>query len=101
MSYNTYSDREIGVKIIKLCIYICYYLRINDQEKRMEFNGLMEKTFKNEFLSEVREEQEYIIENIEIKEGIAKNDALKENLFTLFVCINTEVQVFIFGKPRM
>ena len=45
----------------------------------MEFNGLMEKTFKNEFLSEVREEQEYIIENIEIKEGIAKNDALKEN----------------------
>ena len=55
----------------------------------MEFNGLMEKTFKNEFLSEVREEQEYIIKNIEIKEGIAKNDALKENLFILFVCINT------------
>ena len=55
----------------------------------MEFNGLMEKTFKNEFFSEVREEQEYIIENIEIKEEIAKNDALKENLFILFVCINT------------
>ena len=55
----------------------------------MEFNGLMEKTFKNEFFSEVREEQEYRIKNIEIKEGIAKNDALKENLFTLFVCINT------------
>ena len=52
----------------------------------MEFNSLMEKTFKNEFLSE---EQEYIIENIEIKEEIAKNDALKENLFILFVCINT------------
>ena len=55
----------------------------------MEFNSLMEKTFKNEFLCEVREEQEYIIENIEIKEEIAKNDALKENLFILFVCINT------------
>ena len=38
----------------------------------MEFNSLMEKTFKNEFLSDVREEKEYIIENIEIKEGIAK-----------------------------
>ena len=49
----------------------------------MEFNGLMEKTFKNEFFSEVREEQEYRIKNIEIKEGIAKNDALKENLFTI------------------
>ena len=101
MSYNTDSVIDIGVKIIKLCIYICYYLRINDQEKRMEFNGLMERTFKNEFLSEVREEQEYRIKNIEIKEGIAKNDALKENLFTLFVCINTEVQVFICGKSRM
>ncbi len=38
MSYNTYSVREIGVKIIKLWTYIYYYLRINDQEKRMEFN---------------------------------------------------------------
>ena len=45
MSYNTYSVREIGVKIIKLWTYIYYYLRINDQEKRMEFNGLMEKIF--------------------------------------------------------
>ena len=67
----------------------------------MEFNSLMEKNFKNEFLSEVSEKQEYIIENIEIKEGITKNDALKENLFKLFVCINTEVQVFISGKPRI
>ena len=67
----------------------------------MEFNRLMEKTFKNEFLSKVREEEEYIIENIKIKEGIGKNNALKENLFKLFVYINTEVQVFIYGKTRM
>ena len=31
----------------------------------------------------------YKAKNIEIKEEIAKNDALKENLFILFVCINT------------
>ena len=67
----------------------------------MEFNSLMEKTFKNEFLSDVREEKEYIIENIEIKEGIAKNDALKENLFILFVCINTWSSSFYMWKSKV
>ena len=44
-------------------------------------------------------EQEFIANNIEIKEGIAKNRALLENVFTLFVCVNTKVPLFIVGKP--
>ena len=52
----------------------------------MEFNSLMEKTFKNEFLSDVREEKEYIIENIEIKEGIAKKLCFKRE-FIYIICM--------------
>ena len=55
----------------------------------MEFNSLMEKTFKNEFLSDVREEKEYIIENIEIKEGIAKKLCFKREFIYIIECINT------------
>ena len=34
-----------------------------------------------------------------MKEGIAKNRALLENIFSLFVCINAKVPLFIAGKP--
>ena len=34
-----------------------------------------------------------------MKEGIAKNRALLENIFTLFVCVNAKVPLFIVGKP--
>ena len=34
-----------------------------------------------------------------MKKGIAKNRALLENIFTLFVCVNAKVPLFIVGKP--
>ena len=44
-------------------------------------------------------EQKYIADNIEMGKGIAKNKALLENLFTLFVCVNSKIPLFIVGKP--
>ena len=43
--------------------------------------------------------EKYIANQIEIPPGIAKNRALLENIFTLFVCINNYVPVFVCGKP--
>ena len=34
-----------------------------------------------------------------MKKGIAKNRALLENIFTLFVCVNAKIPLFIVGKP--
>ena len=34
-----------------------------------------------------------------MEKGIAKNRALLENLFTLFVCVNSKIPLFIVGKP--
>ena len=34
-----------------------------------------------------------------MEKGIAKNKALLDNLFTLFVCVNSKVPLFIVGKP--
>jgi len=44
-------------------------------------------------------EEQYIAENIQIDKSIAKNKALLENVFSLFVAINTKIPIFIFGKP--
>ena len=52
-----------------------------------------------EFDKMPQKEQKFIADNIEMKEGIARNRALLENLFTLFVCVNAKVPLFIVGKP--
>ena len=59
----------------------------------------MNKIFGFDFTEIPKREQEFIIDNIEMKEGIAKNRAIIENMFALFVCVNTKVPLFIVGKP--
>ena len=40
-----------------------------------------------------------LIDEIKIEKGIAKNRALLENLFALFICINNKIPLFLCGKP--
>ena len=44
-------------------------------------------------------EENFIADNLELDKGIAKNRALLENLFSLFVGVNTKIPIFIIGKP--
>ena len=54
--------------------------------------------YKN-FLEVPKREEKFIAKNIELEKGIARNRALLDNLFALFVTINTKVPIFIVGKP--
>ena len=40
-----------------------------------------------------------LVDEIKIEPGIAKNRALLENLFALFICINNKIPLFLCGKP--
>ena len=97
--YKNLTDFEIYKYSINLSVFTCYYLRLTKKEFRVELSNKMNKYFKSEFIKMPKKEMEYISNNIEIKEGIAKNRALLENMFTLFVCINSKVPLFIVGKP--
>ena len=44
-------------------------------------------------------EEDYLIDKIELKKGIGKNDLLKEIVFLLFVSIATKIPLIIVGKP--
>lgn len=39
------------------------------------------------------------IENVELPANIAKNKALKENVFMMIVCIELRIPLFLVGKP--
>ena len=97
--YKTLKDNEIYKYAINLSVYICYYLRLTNKNYREELTLQMNKIFGFDFEEIPLREQKYIVDNIEMKEGIAKNRALLENIFSLFVCINAKVPLFIVGKP--
>ena len=88
-----------------MAVFVCYYLRIPDIKTREELEEEMNKilrelSFKGkDFLEIPIKEELYVIDNIELEKGIAKNRALLDNIFSLFVAINNKVPIFIVGKP--
>ena len=108
-NYKCYSEcnyKEIHLYSIILSIFVCYYLRIskNEDRKKLINDNLKEILRKynkkyEDFMKIPQKEQYFIAECINLEKGIAKNKALLDNIFALFVAINTKVPIFIIGKP--
>ena len=43
--------------------------------------------------------QDVFLDNIELDKNIAKNVALKENVFMMAICIELRIPLFLVGKP--
>ena len=106
-SFSGMKELDIHVSAINLSIFICYYMRITNKHLRSQLYkqlndkiSLYEDWFNGkDFLEIPINEEKYIVDNIQIEKGIAKNKALLENIFSLFVAINNKVPIFIVGKP--
>ncbi len=63
--------------------------------------NLMKNSFGEDFNFETfpKKFQEITAEKVDLDKGIAKNRALLENLFSIFVCLNTKIPLFIIGIP--
>ena len=106
-SFLGMKELDIHISAINLSIFVCYYMRItNKQLREMLYEQLNQKICMlnewfngKDFLEIPLNEEKFIASNIQIDIGIAKNKALLENLFSLFVAINNKVPIFIVGKP--
>ena len=103
--YKKIKYKDIQIYSIILSTFVCYYLRIPENNVRKELYDIL-KTKLNEydinyadFLYIPMKEEKFIAESIDLEKGIAKNKALLDNIFALFVTINTKVPIFIVGKP--
>jgi len=54
---------------------------------------------KKRFEKELFEEQMNLLDHMEIPPGIAKNQALRENVFVTLTCILQKIPLFVVGKP--
>jgi hypothetical protein len=125
------------IKSIICSIYLCYYIRLKDEDERSIFDHTLQKSLLNivnvyseekdedkdregdlyskikygrlrddfrehnfrYFSDLLRIEEEFLLDQIELDEGIGKNQLLKENLFLLFISIITKIPLIIVDKP--
>ena len=72
--------------------------KIKNKDLKNEIENRPEEMINN-FSDFLKVEEDYLIDQIELDEGIGKNDLLKENLFLLFFSVLTSIPLIIIGKP--
>lgn len=96
--HDDYSHRAVLV-----ALGIVYYLRLNDmfRKKYRDFLDSIHNTNKQElvFSKAFEMELDWYVNHADIPPGIAKTQALKENLFAIIVCTMTRTPLIIIGPP--
>ena len=84
-----------------LSLYFCYYIRLSNNKLRKELIKKINNKLKNitSFEQATQNEKNFLMSKMKIPIGIAKNSTLKDNIFSLFICIINQIPLFICGKP--
>ena len=98
IKYFKANNYESLKNSLNMTLYLCYYLRLNDKNCRIELSKELENLF-GDFSKIPEREIRLITDEMERDKGIALNRALRENLFTCFICIDNSVPLIIIGKP--
>lgn len=118
-SYWKYAENplkdfeERSIRSIVLTISLCYLFRLCNKNSRSffisKFSDLIRKYSKNlkfdkNYIQQIiNDEQDDIIFRIKgigkLPNDIACNKALKENIFTIMICLLTKIPLLICGKP--
>ncbi|XP_026078195.1 E3 ubiquitin-protein ligase rnf213-beta isoform X1 [Carassius auratus] len=99
---NLIEIELMTLKCLVLAVGVCYYPSLEDKGKYLRN---MSKCFPIPFNSKESLEQEittcqdFFLEKIQTRDTIAKNMALKENVFLMVVCIELRIPLFLVGKP--
>ena len=86
---------------LNMALYLCYYLRLSDKNFREKLSNELNPFFLGDFIKIPNKEINSITNEMKTEEngGIALNHALRENLFTCFICIDCSIPLIIIGKP--
>ncbi|KAL0964856.1 hypothetical protein UPYG_G00329960 [Umbra pygmaea] len=99
---NKLTRIEITLKCLALAVGVCYYPSLVSKK---DYLLTISKHFPDPLNSPKSLEQvisscqDFFLENIKTRETVAKNIALKENVFLMVVCIELRIPLFLVGKP--
>ncbi|KAK3539302.1 hypothetical protein QTP86_034163 [Hemibagrus guttatus] len=87
------------VRSLILAVAVCYMASL---EHRNEYLKQVSEAFSlscSDILAEIEFCKDAFISNIDCPASVAKNEALKENVFMMVVCMNLRIPLFLVGKP--
>ncbi|XP_078518528.1 E3 ubiquitin-protein ligase rnf213-alpha-like [Lissotriton helveticus] len=93
------------IRALVLAVGVCYYASLKNRQAYLEaISSCLSKVSENPLsFSKVKKEitmcQEVFLDHLVIPEATAKNDALRENIFMMVVCMDLRVPLFLVGKP--
>ena len=98
-SINDHSatPRNIQNSVI-VAIGLVYYFRLDDTF-RTQFRNEIDKLFGLTFVKTLNRYVDEFIKMVKIPPGIAKTNALKENLFATLICTMSKIPLIIVGAP--
>ncbi|ELU09101.1 hypothetical protein CAPTEDRAFT_223578 [Capitella teleta] len=103
------EEQELPVdkmtRALILALGVCYHSCL-EMETRAEYRDRISDEFHGTYslspgsiLTELNRCQNVILDGIELDGNIARNQALKENVFMMVVCIELRIPLFLVGKP--
>ena len=101
--HEPHSQRpDYSRRAVMVALAIVYYMRLN-RTYRKDYQAFMDKERRlpNEvsFSQAFEEELNWYMEQVELPAGIARTQALKENLFATIVCTVTHTPLILVGAP--
>eukprot|EP00051_Salpingoeca_urceolata_P024164 m.421491 g.421491 ORF g.421491 m.421491 type:complete len:4954 (-) comp20197_c0_seq2:49-14910(-) len=94
-----------SMRSVALALAMVYYFRLARETDRAEYVERLQAVSAGTPLSMadfeviVEQESKTFVEHLELDVGIAKNKALKENVFVVITCIINRIPIFVVGKP--
>uniref|UniRef100_A0ABM5FN25 E3 ubiquitin-protein ligase RNF213 isoform X1 n=1 Tax=Pogona vitticeps TaxID=103695 RepID=A0ABM5FN25_9SAUR len=97
-----FIPRDKIVWSLVLSVGVCYHASLEKKQGyRRVISEILPKPYDNEkgILEEIDLVQDLFLSGAPLRKTIAKNLALKENVFMMVICIELKIPLFLIGKP--
>ncbi|XP_042303497.1 LOW QUALITY PROTEIN: E3 ubiquitin-protein ligase RNF213, partial [Sceloporus undulatus] len=99
---NFFIPRDKVIWSLVLSVGVCYHASLERKEEyRKVISRMLPEPYNNEkgILEEIVLVQDLFLSGAPLRETIARNLALKENVFMMVICIELKIPLFLIGKP--
>ncbi|XP_063062070.1 E3 ubiquitin-protein ligase RNF213-like [Engraulis encrasicolus] len=98
------GNTDALVRSLILGVGVCYMASLENRNEYLtkleEIEEIKELSMSSQKMSdEINACKQVFIDHVDCPSDVAKNDALKENVFMMVVCMNLRIPLFLVGKP--
>lgn len=95
------DDRDPVVWSLVMAIGVCYHASLEDKDKyRQKVSKSLPAAYNPAMvMQEISLMQDLLLSGVPMGDTIARNSALKENVFMMVLCIELRIPLFLVGKP--